>query len=708
MKISHLEEIQKGIYKPIVKGQGFNPNPVAGNIPHWADSETNPSCVGTQAYNDFWLEQIDRCINGYDTGGIHIPGLYYFFLNFTVIKGLGENTYIYPYVTDFDLEYCLAIEYVRKEHRLGIITPKSRRKGLTELAQNVHRHGISFIPGYRGAVATGHDSYLTVFKNKLMTSLNNVVPEFRLKYLTKDPLEFGVEAKSGGSAYMKKGFNGSIRFETLSDNPNKLEGEYFHVCDIEEAGNFKAMGEAFFSIEPAMKQGALYRGIFLIYGTGDNILSTSKDFREFYEESEKLGLIRFWVPAARKYFPFFACRDTEKIIDPLTKETLDPLKNLRKKYTKEQMTGMEDIVMANSFITNEKKRLSTLKNKRRYKEYCQENPQDISEVWISSGSNNFDDEALFMQLDEIYKHDSMLKAYILDFVKIKNSETGKEEFKIPLEVTSRPAKESDPDDLKIMITEGPKPGYRDLDVMGIDSYNQDQSNTSLSLGAGFVLRNYEMLPDSEIDGKKVVCGYYKRPRRKEIFFEQCLKIAVWYDLIGNVMCAAEYELIIQYFQKNRGQRYLSPRPRKFDAKDSKPTHQYGAKMTGYSKPLAIGLGQNFVLDSISFCYYEEVIRDFLGYDELATDSDWDSADAIMLAMMRFEDMKGKPRKKYNEHENGMKRTEWKIDANGNPYPVVPVKKTEQKANKEINKKQEKGWVDLSPGYNSERYRKKDM
>jgi hypothetical protein len=702
MKIDHLERIKKGVYKPIVKGKGFNPNPLAGNIPAYADSESNPSCIHTEAYRQFWEEQIHRCIHGYDTGGIHIPGLYYFFLNFTVIKGLGADTYIYPYVTDFDLEYCSAIEYARNEHKAGIITPKSRRKGLTELAQNVHRHGAAFIPGYLGAVATGDESYLKVFKTKLMTSLDNVVPEFRLAYAKKDPLEFGFYAKKKNEAFQKKGFGGSVRFETLSDNPNKLEGEYFHVCDIEEAGNFKAMGEAYFSIEPAMKQGALYRGIFLIYGTGDNILSTSKDFREFYEDAETLNLIKFWVPASRKHFPFFKCRDVEEIFDPLTGEKVDPLVNLRQQYLPEQMIGMEDILAADEFIGKEKKRLSKLKNKKRYKEYCQEHPQTLNEVWIAGGSNSFDDDLLFEQLNNIYKSEELPRAYILDFVKIQN-EDGDWMPEIPLRVTSRPAKEKDLDDYKVMVMEKPNHEYTDLDVMGIDSYNQDQSNNSNSLGAGYVLRNYSAIKESPINGRKVVCGYYKRPRRKEIFFEQCLKIAVWYDLVGNTMCSAEQELIIDYFKKHHGRRYLAPRPKRFDAKDARPTHDYGAKMTGYSKPLAIGLGQSFVLDSIEYCFYEEIIRDFLAYDELTINSDWDSVDAIMLAEMRYEDMKRKARKKDGDEGYKYNRTEWVKDSRGNLYPVTPEKK---KSKKEESKKQEpQQWVDASPTYNPDKYRK---
>ena len=102
-------------YKPLLKKKGFDPSPVAGNIPFWADEISNPRAVGTTAYQDFWDEQIDRCINGYITAGIDIPGRYYYYLNFMPLKGLMGG--MYPLYVDIDLEYWRLIEYVKKHQK---------------------------------------------------------------------------------------------------------------------------------------------------------------------------------------------------------------------------------------------------------------------------------------------------------------------------------------------------------------------------------------------------------------------------------------------------------------------------------------------------------------------------------------------------------------------------------------------------------------
>jgi hypothetical protein len=140
-------------YAPIIKVRGFSPNPVAGNIPIFADSITNPKVVGTTNYNEFWDEQIDRCINGYDTAGIHIPGRYYFYLNFVILKGLYGPQY--PFYVDLDLEYYNLVAYVKKNRKMGIVSVKARRKGLSEKAQNILAHGLRFTEGYRGAITAG-------------------------------------------------------------------------------------------------------------------------------------------------------------------------------------------------------------------------------------------------------------------------------------------------------------------------------------------------------------------------------------------------------------------------------------------------------------------------------------------------------------------------------------------------------------------------
>lgn len=212
-------------------------------------------------------------------------------------------------------------------------------------------------------------------------------------------------------------------------------------------------------------------------------------------------------------------------------------------------------------------------------------------------------------------------------------------------------------------------GYRDLDVGGVDSYNQDSTMTSDSLGGMIVLRRNERLIMNEKDmaGTVPVCIYYNRPRRKEIFYDICLKISVFYNLVKNTMISADEDLIINHYRNNNGTKYLSPRPRSVDAPGGKQVHRYGVKSTGHSKPIMIGLAQNFLLDYCHMIWFEILIKDFLAYDKERQGTDWDLADACMYALVRIEDMKGIPQKSTytNEEDPFDVQSEWVRDKVGN-------------------------------------------
>lgn len=183
-----------------------------------------------------------------------------------------------------------------------------------------------------------------------------------------------------------------------------------------------------------------------------------------------------------------------------------------------------------------------------------------------------------------------------------------------------------------------------------------------------------------------VCLYYERPPRKEEFFDMCLKIAVWYKLKKNTMVNAEQDFVIDYFIKNGGSQYLSPRPKAFDAPKTKQMHKYGAKMTGFSKEMILGVVQTWVENYVDLCNFPEMLRDLLAYDEEYVGTDWDSVDALAYGVMRVEDMKTRPRRN-DEYYVDESEPEWVRNEDGaivlkyvpddNPKQLPPEKKDEK-------------------------------
>lgn len=643
-----------GIYVPIRKSKGFCPNPVARDgIPEFADSVNNPNVVGTDAYNQYWDEQYDRCINGYVTGGINIPGRYYYFLNFQVLRGVYGPQY--PWINDFDLEYYFTVDYIKKYKKAGMICLKARRKGLSEDFQTIANHGLRFIEGYRAGITAGLKTYADELRSKFQYGFDNVVPEMRLNYTisNQDTFQVGYQEKTETGSWATRGYGGSISIVSLQDSSEKMEGNYFNDIAMEEAGQYPKLKAAHDSIKPGLEFGSKMEGSFFIFGTAGNILSTSKDFKELWQDADTYDLVKLWVPGRRKYLPFWVnhhsgepvnpkTKEIDFEIDPHTKTKIDPIKNLRK-YKDYERVGMEDTEMAGWFIKQKKIALSKLANKDALLKFNKSYPDSEEEAWSSGGNNNFDPEILNTQIVALMSDEFPLKQYILDWV---YTDEGRKEKVLPLRVTGRPAKHTDPDYRKHVVFQEPMPEFRDLDVGGVDSYNQDQTKTSNSLGSMIVIRRYKNLMGytGSYPGEVPVHMYYKRPKRKEIFYEETLKAAIWYNLKRNTMLSAEYDNIINFWRINGGESYLSLRPRTFESKSSKLDHRYGAKMTMHSKPLALGIAQSWILDSGKYIFFPEILRDFLAYDEEIIESDWDGADACMLALMRIEDMKRAPRK----------------------------------------------------------------
>lgn len=666
-------------YVPIVKAPGFKPNPVAGNIPIYADSITNPKVVGTASYNEWWDEQIDRCINGYDTAGVHIPGRYYWYQNFVILKGLYGPQY--PFFIDLDLEYYNLVEYVKKNRRMGIVSVKARRKGLSEKAQAILAHGLRFVEGYRGAITAGIDTYTTGLRNKFNSTQNNVIKDLRLNVLTDNEKQYkiGYELKDQVGGYIESGYGGLLSFETMYDDPTKLEGEYFHDVICEESGRYKHLGSTVSSIKPALEFGSQMIGTFYIYGTGGNILSTSRDFKDFWDNAETYGLERFWVPGTRLYYPFFGNNKEEFMIDPDSGEKIDTIPNLRK-YSQHERLGMEDVRAAEEYILKKRIEYSKLPNKKKLKEHNQAYPLTVEEAFTSGGSNNFNDEKIYEQLFKIEGDPNNYRPTVLEWV-VGPSEDKAVTFLSEgnnLKVRARPATKDDPDWKIGYEYQGPLPDYMDLDIGGVDGYNQDITQVSKSLGAMVVMRqgNKVNLVDKGIHKALYpVFLYYKRPPRKEEFFDYCLKVAVYYRLKRNTMVNAEQDFVIDYFIKNGGLQYLSPRPKAFDAPKSKQVHKYGAKMTGFSKDVILGVVQTWVENYIDLCKFPEILRDALAYDEEYIGTDWDSIDAVAYAIMRVEDMKTRPRRS-DDFADINPEPEWVMNHNGNmvlreePRPVI--------------------------------------
>ena len=210
-----------------------------------------------------------------------------------------------------------------------------------------------------------------------------------------------------------------------------------------------------------------------------------------------------------------------------------------------------------------------------------------------------------------------------------------------------------------------------------DSYDQDQAKASKSLGAMCI-----RIRDNNITGatkRAPIAVISCRPRRKELFYELCLKAAVFYDLVGNVLVDVGAGLVMQYFKENGGWKYLADRPRKFESETSEQTHEKGVRLTTFSRPRMSGLMQADIEDNVENIWFPELINQLGNFDEVEIGSDNDLADAYGLSLMQDVSCEVKPRD--NEANDIPDRFELPVFKNGRMVGVDnPITNIQQDTN----------------------------
>lgn len=648
---------------PYIKGKGFLPNPLIVNgIPAHADVSRNPKVEGTPEYEQFWAEQLYRCINGYNTGGIFLPGRFYYYMNFNAMSTI--HGVINPDFCDLHLQLAYVIEYC-KQHGKNLIIGKKRRAGISEFTQKaVIDYGWRFQPAYKAGVAAGQKKYAEDFMKKWQTSDALLVNEFKQNILLNNP----DEVVSGYKMYeegkeVKKGIGTEIIVRTMHNNPNMFKGLYLNDAVAEEAGEFENLCEFISATNDCLMDGDTQVGTFFIYGTGGNIAKGSKDFKKVWENPGDYNAVKFLITGDRFKKPFYggATRYGKDITN---------VPNLLKQYKPYQIIGCEDREAAMENIMEERARLKKGELKK-YLEHLQNNPIDEAEIFRKTFSNNFDVQKLNDQRDEITKARKQYSKYKLDWV------LGADGNRLsPLQVKAIPARDTDDEKECVLIHDmyHPDKKYKHLYVGGIDGYDQDKG-VSKSLGAMCVITRNNTYG---IPFKMPVAVICTRPKRKEIFFDMCLKLAVYYDLVGNTLGdKAGSSGLINWFKDHGCQKYLAPRPTKFESVNSQQSHEYWLSVNSFSKPMMVGLMQTAIYDYVQNIWFEELIDQLGNYDEVEIGSDNDLADAYGIALVQDVSLNVAPRDdSFMQQEDPFSLNRWEYDKNGNLIPSIEIQKPE--------------------------------
>ena len=647
---------------PYVKGKGFDPLPLVTNgIPDYADGAKNPKVIGTTEYETFWAEQLYRCINGYQTGGIFIPGRFYYYMNFNNMNTV--HGIITPDFCDMHLELCYIIEWCKANGK-NLIIGKKRRAGISEFTQKaVIDHGYRFSESYQAGIAAGQKKYAEDFMTKWEDSEALLQSEFRVNSLLNNPDEVvsGYELMDGGKTTLKNNAC-KIFVRTMHNNPNMFKGLFLNDVVAEESGEFENLCEFISATNDCLMDGDTQVGMFMIYGTGGNINKGSKDFKKVWENPNDYNAVKYLITGDRFKKPFYggATRFGKDV-------SVTP--NLLKKYKPYQIIGMEDTEAAMENIMEERERLKK-GDLKKYMEHLQNNPINEAEIFRKMFSNNFDIQKINSQQDEITINKNKYSKWKLEWV----TKEGTLERVNPLRVKAIPAKDTDDEGDCILILDEyhPDKKYKDLYVAGIDPYDQDKG-VSKSLGAMCVMTRPNPFGVPFNMPVAVICT---RPKRKEMFFEMCLKLSVYYDLVGNTLGdLAGSSGILGWYKNNGCTKYLSHRPIKFESENSEQQNEFWFRLTGHSRNLMVGAMQTSIHDYCQNIWFPELINQLGNFDEVEIGSDNDLADAYGIAIVQSISLNVAPRDNtFKESEDPFSLGNWITDKNGNVIPAGDFKR----------------------------------
>ena len=535
--------------------------------------------VDSVAYQEYWSREMDRCINGFKPKGMKkISGKYYFYLNYYKILGNdgtsgNRKTLIHPWYRSMDHEYFDTIELCKEEGK-GMIVIKARDKGFSYMNSGAVAHEYTFFPFNDVGVAAGLQVTADAFFDKTRKGLNGIHPNFKHSVLkdTDGIMRSGYKQKNKDGKWEIGGYQSNIICRTM-DNPEVFKGERVSLMVFEEAGEFKKLKNAYMSSKACFMDGDIQFGVPIVGGTGGDISKASKDFMDMYYSADAYNLIPVFIPASKAYYGFFDIK-----------------------------TGEEDEEGARKKLIQDREDIQKSGDNEAYNLHIQNYPLTVEEAFLNTHSARFDISLLNAQRSRILSskdYRSQIQRGYLEW------ELGEIE---PI-VKWRPNPNGP---YKILMH--PEPDYKNLDIGGIDSYDQDEAGASDSLGSAIIYRRFA---NTDMSSDYVIAEYTDRPKKKEDFWDGCLKLAVYY----NAKMLVEYTKIgiLDYFKRMNALKYLKEKPESAHNPGTKTRNRYGVHMNKQVKSLMEDLIDDYLRESVEDIWFIDLIDELANYGLQNTD-----------------------------------------------------------------------------------------
>lgn len=525
----------------------------AGNL--WLrDGEYCPFPEGTPSYYEFWDEQEHYIKNGFDHEGQHMTGLHYLYSNYCPIKNKKEKTVTMPDFWVIDDEF-----FVEVSDTMGLLpNPDPFRPAIVSFAKTRQcgaslkscvplLYNMCFVPYSQNYIG----SYLSSDTKKTTAMFLNYFyhaqryTEFGKRFIIANKDEYyktGYYDVIDGDK-VPAGYQSELFIISWKDSPEKGVGAGCDLFLIEEAGLHPSLLTTIGFIEPACKDGDYTTGAILVYGAAgkegqyEGLKKLHYNPRAYRAKAKP----NIWEPNSYYketgiFIPNYSCRKGHIDADgnPNQETAIKALESNLKALEK---VDYEKYLLDYSQFPNTPTQMFSTRGRKRYNQHI------IAQ------------QIAFLESNQIYGTAVEL------FPDIANDRIGyvlvDEKIKQP--IRRYPLTENMDKEGCVEIFEFPDANPpAGLYIGGIDSYNQEDTATSSSLGSVIIYKKIHNLSGEGGTFRTPVAEYTGRPDNKYDFYKICAYLAKMYNAV--LMLENEDQEATPWFYNNNYDQYLADQP----------------------------------------------------------------------------------------------------------------------------------------------------
>jgi hypothetical protein len=509
---------------------------------------------GSYEYKSYWEEQRRRCIEGYSVGGLHIPGRYYDYLNFTQIKarvktksGRERRITTFPLFLDIDYYYYLECERAMDEGR-GMIVGKARRKGFSFKNAQMCKYDYTFIRDSTSVIGAYLDEYSGNTMRMAVSMLNfldksTAFGRRRDVKNTKDHVVSGYKEKVDGQEVIK-GYNSQIYTLTFHNNASAAIGKEISFMLWEEAGKWNNLINSYNLTLPTFVDGEITTGFWVIFGTGGDMESgATAGFEELFYNPKKYRLRAYdleeYDPDQRGEAGFFV--DDAWYKPPHVNE--------------DGVSLRETAIAAN--LANREELQKGARSTKTLDDFLTQYPLVPAEAFLITTGAYFPAKPLMDRISKLTSDKKLANLgmrgeMVMEGAAVKFYQAQDQYFEAPFPF--------DPKNKKgcVVIYEPPEKIGEEvpfgLYLASTDPYMHDDS-TGDSLGSTFI---YKKFYSAEKTSDIIVAEYTGRPETSEDYYQQVMMLLQYY----NAKCLYENQFkdMKTYFQNKNVLHLLAPQP----------------------------------------------------------------------------------------------------------------------------------------------------